>query len=121
MSPHDVACAVCETEPEKPSMAVQRQKASSTSEAPDRSASRRLKSGKLSQRLSGDLDTIVLMALRKEPARRYPSVDRLANDLRRHLKRLPVEARSDTLLYRTSKFAARHPFGVGASFIAVAL
>jgi eukaryotic-like serine/threonine-protein kinase len=120
MSPHDVACAVCETEPEKPSIAIQRQKHPLL---PKRAKSviPRPKSGKLSQRLRGDLDTIVLMALRKEPARRYPSVDRLANDLRRHLKRVPVEARSDTFLYRASKFVARHRMGVAASFVAAVL
>ena len=112
MAFHDIAFAVCETEPGKPSVVVQPRKAD---------AIHRRKSGRLSQRLRGDLDTIVLMALRKEPARRYPSVDRLANDLQRHLKRLPVEARPDTFLYRTSRFVARHRIGVAASLVAAVL
>ncbi len=67
---------------------------------------------KLSKRLSGDLDNIVLMALRKEPQRRYPSVEQFAQDIRRHLERLPVIARKDTFGYRTSKFITRHKAAV---------
>ena len=51
--------------------------------------------------MAGDLDNIVLMALRKEPRRRYASVEHLAEDLRRHLEGLPVSARKDTIGYRT--------------------
>ena len=63
---------------------------------------------RLRRRLSGDLDTIMLMALRKEPERRYASVDQLATDIRSHLKGRPVIARSDTFLYRTGKFVRRN-------------
>jgi serine/threonine protein kinase/TolB-like protein/Tfp pilus assembly protein PilF len=59
-------------------------------------------------RLSSDLDTIVLMALRKEPERRYASVAALAGDIRRYLDGQPVQARSDELGYRVAKFATRH-------------
>ena len=59
-------------------------------------------------RLSSDLDTIVLMALRKEPERRYASVAALAADIRRYLDGQPVQARSDDLGYRVAKFASRH-------------
>ncbi len=62
--------------------------------------------------LRGDLDTIVLMALRKEPERRYPSVDRLADDVRRHLTQRPVLARADSRLYRTRKFVRRQRVAV---------
>jgi non-specific serine/threonine protein kinase/serine/threonine-protein kinase len=58
--------------------------------------------------LQGDLDTIVLMALRKEPERRYRSADQLSEDLRRYLERRPVIARPDTLRYRTGKFVRRN-------------
>lgn len=58
--------------------------------------------------LKGDLDNIVARALRKEPARRYPSVAELAEDLRRHGEGLPVSARRDTLGYRAGKFARRN-------------
>ena len=62
----------------------------------------------LARRLRGDLDTILLRALRKEPERRYESVAAFAEDLRRHLRDLPVLARRDTLAYRASRFLARH-------------
>jgi serine/threonine-protein kinase len=58
--------------------------------------------------LRGDLDTIVLKALRDETARRYDSVERLARDVRAHLEGRPVSARPDTLRYRTGKFLRRH-------------
>ena len=60
------------------------------------------------RRIAGDLDNIVLMALRKEPERRYGSVEQLATDIRRHLDGLPVSARKDTFRYRTEKFVRRN-------------
>ncbi|MCB1561421.1 MAG: serine/threonine protein kinase [Xanthomonadales bacterium] len=69
------------------------------------------------RRLRGDLDRIVLKALRKEPPRRYASVDALADDLRRHRNGLPVSARPDSLGYRVSKFVSRNPAGVAASLL----
>ncbi|MEZ5463926.1 MAG: serine/threonine-protein kinase [Lysobacteraceae bacterium] len=69
------------------------------------------------RRLRGDLDRIVLKALRKEPPRRYVSVDALADDLRRHRKGMPVSARPDSLGYRLSKFVSRNPAGVIASLL----
>jgi eukaryotic-like serine/threonine-protein kinase len=69
-----------------------------------------------------DLDNIVLMALRKEPERRYASVEQFAEDIRRYLQRLPVIARRDTFLYRSSAFVARHKFAVTtASVVAMLL
>jgi len=73
----------------------------------------------LARALRGDLDTIVLAALRREPERRYPSVERLAADVRAHLDRLPVSARRDTLAYRASKFVRRH--ALASSFAGLAL
>jgi serine/threonine-protein kinase len=73
------------------------------------------------RRLRGDLDTIVLKALRKEPERRYASVEQLVEDLRRHDEGLPVRARSDTLAYRATKFVRRHRAGVAVALGAVAL
>jgi non-specific serine/threonine protein kinase/serine/threonine-protein kinase len=69
--------------------------------------------------LSGDLDVITLKALRKEPQRRYASVEQLAEDIRRHLDGLPVQAASDSLAYRTEKFVLRHKFGVAATLVIV--
>jgi non-specific serine/threonine protein kinase/serine/threonine-protein kinase len=87
-----IARAVCEEEPSRPSAA-----------APG---------------LPRDLDNVVLMALRKEPERRYASVDQLAEDLRRFLEGRPVAARKDTVAYRTSKFVTRHKAGVAAAALA---
>lgn len=67
--------------------------------------------------LRGDLDTVTLMALRREPDRRYASVDRLADDVRRHLAQRPVRARSDSWRYRSGKFARRHRVAVAAGII----
>ena len=94
-APEAIARAVCEEEPVRPSAAA--------------------------PALRGDLDNVVLMALRKEPERRYASVDQFADDLRRHLDGRPVAARKDTLLYRTTKFVSRHRAGVAAAALAALL
>jgi eukaryotic-like serine/threonine-protein kinase len=127
-TPHELSRAVCETEPERPSMAVLRKQlpANEGERRPaDESAVTPTREGspeKLSKRLSGDLDNIVLMALRKEPQRRYASVEQFAQDIRRHLEHLPVVARKDTFAYRMSKFIVRHKVGVTvAALVAVAL
>ena len=96
-SPVDVSRTITEQTPERPSTAVARGNGSSKPQVPS------------SKVLTGDLDNIVLMALRKEPSRRYQSVDLLSDDIRRHLESLPVRARKDTLGYRTGKFVRRNP------------
>lgn len=58
--------------------------------------------------LQGDLDNIVLMAIRKEPERRYSSVEQFALDIGRYLDGLPVLAQQDTFIYRAGKFIKRH-------------
>lgn len=68
--------------------------------------------------LSGDLDKIVLMALRKEPVRRYKSVEQFSEDIQRHLKGLPVIARPNTFSYRAEKFLRRN---LAASFVGTLL
>ncbi len=65
-------------------------------------------------RLGGELDAILLRALQKEPARRYPSAEALLEDLRRWRDGLPVRARPDSALYRVRKFVRRHRLGVVA-------
>jgi serine/threonine protein kinase len=60
------------------------------------------------RQLDPDLDNIVLMALRKEPQRRYGSVEQFSEDIRRYLENRPVRARRDTLGYRTGKFVRRN-------------
>jgi eukaryotic-like serine/threonine-protein kinase len=76
---------------------------------------------KLSRRLAGDLDNIVLMALRKEPQHRYSSAEQLSEDLRRHLDGLPVVARKPTLRYRSGKFVHRNLPWVIVAGVIVAL
>ena len=76
--------------------------------------------------LSGDLDNIVLKALSKLPEQRYPSVEALAQDLRRHLEGQPVHARAQSLPYRARKYLRRHAIGLGmgvgvSGLLAVAL
>lgn len=58
--------------------------------------------------LRGDLDNIVLKSIRKEPERRYDSVQEMADDIRRYLNGLPVKATADTFVYRLNKFVRRH-------------
>ena len=71
------------------------------------------------RRLQGDFDTIVLKALKREPERRYATVEALADDLRRCLDEHPIAARRDTLRYRMTKFVARNPIGVALAALAV--
>lgn len=73
------------------------------------------------RRLRGDLDAIVLKALREEPHQRYVSVDEMAADLRRHLDGLPVHARRGTLAYRVGRFVRRHTAAVVVSVLVVVL
>ncbi len=121
-TPHEISRAVCEADAEKPSAAVRHtlvpvddREQEKSAGAAALSAVRGSSPEKLSKRLNGDLDNIVLMALRKEPQRRYVSVDQFAQDIRRHLEHLPVIARKDTSAYRASKFITRHKAGVAAT------
>lgn len=118
----EVERVVCGTEPDRPSQAVLRTKEvvhiDGTTEriAPEAvSHARGTRPDRLRRRLGGDLDTIVLKALRKEPARRYASVEQLLEDVRRHLAGLPVNARADTSAYRLRKFIGRHRVSVAAA------
>ncbi|MFV2073922.1 MAG: tetratricopeptide repeat protein, partial [Thermoanaerobaculales bacterium] len=77
--------------------------------------------GRLRRRLAGDLDNIVLLALRNEPERRYASVEQLAEDVRRHLVRRPVTARPERAGYVAAKFVRRHWAGVAIAALAVTL
>src|SRR5579871_3603115 len=107
-SPIEIARVICEQTPTAPSI-VGRQNPSLA--PPD-----------ASRKLSGDLDNIVLMAMRKEPARRYVSVGQFAEDIEAFLGGYPVRARTDTWGYRSGKFIHRHRAGVIATIVvAVAL
>ena len=74
---------------------------------------------KLRKRLSGDLDNIVLMALRRDPLRRYASVEQFSEDIRLHLEGMPVIARPSTFAYRSSKFIRRHKAAVASAVLLV--
>ena len=87
----ELSRAVCEDQPRPPSEVVPR--------------------GELKRRLAGDLDTIVLKALRKEPERRYRTVEQLASDLRLHLEGRPITARPSSALYSLGKLVARNKLG----------
>ena len=118
----EVRRIVVETQPPAPSEAVRR--SASTAEGRDVALARGVSSDELVRALRGDLDTIVLCALQKEPARRYPSVEAFASDLRRHLDHLPVSARPDTLAYRAAKLVRRHALAsalAGACLLSVAV
>ena len=105
---------VCEVEPPPPSEAALTAGAAGGGEVTPQAVgtARAGTLERLRRRLQGDLDTVVLKALHKEPARRYASVSHFADDLRRHLNGLPVSARRDTLAYRGRKFIARHGVAV---------
>jgi tetratricopeptide (TPR) repeat protein len=64
--------------------------------------------------LRGDLDTIVLKAMHRDPARRYRSVEQFSEDILRYLENRPVTARPDTLVYRLSRFTARNRWSIAA-------
>jgi len=134
---HEVERTVCEIEPERPSEAIARvalafsaeddqssddlprpSAARSPTKTPEQVAALRGETpARLERILRGDLDNIALMALRKEPQRRYPSAEALAEDLRRHQDGHPVVAAPDTLRYRARKFLARNRVAVAAAVV----
>lgn len=95
---------ICYSDPRKPSSVL------ISKFDPDNSKSR-VRNPKL---LKGDLDNIVLMAMRKEPERRYLSVEQFAEDISRYLNSLPVLACEDSFSYRAEKFIQRNKVGVAA-------
>ncbi|MGI8432245.1 MAG: protein kinase domain-containing protein [Chthoniobacterales bacterium] len=104
-SAEEISRAITEQEPERPSTAAARPSAKQRSAI------------KNQQSLKGDLDNIVLMALRKEPERRYATVERFSEDIRRQLNGLPVSAHKDAFQYRTAKFVRRNKIGVTAALL----
>ncbi len=99
---HEKMQIVCETEPRKPSH-------TEVTKVTER----------WSRKLAGDLDSITLKALRKEPERRYVSAAELMDDIQRYLSGLPVRASRDTFFYRTAKFIRRNKTFVAATAIVV--
>ncbi len=124
----EVERAVVEVPPERPSTAVSRVETvpsggdGETTITPETvSRARSVQPHQLRRVLTGDLDTILLAALRKEPQRRYGTVEQFAEDVRRSLDGLPVRAHKDSLGYRARKFIQRNrvPIGVGATIVAL--
>ena len=70
-----------------------------------------------SSSLKGDLDNIVLKALRKEPERRYTTIEQFRIDIQRHLDKLPIFAGGDSWRYRTAKFISRHRYGASMALL----
>jgi eukaryotic-like serine/threonine-protein kinase len=112
-SSDEIERAICEEDPEKPSAVIDHAEGALTPQSV--SETREGAPDKLRRKLRGDLDNIMLMALRKEPQRRYASVLQFSEDVRRHLQGLPVLARRDTPGYRAAKFVGRHKTGVAAA------
>jgi len=81
----------------------------------EKAALRQSSTAKLQKILRGDLDTIILKALKHSPAERYASVTAIAEDLRRYLAHQPISVRGDSALYRLAKFTRRHTAGVAAA------
>jgi len=151
-SPYELAQAVCETTPERPSSVIRRPvslmpallsnsartKTEANGKAPDGSSTdlretafkttielvstcRSTTPDKLRRTLSGDLDQIILKALRKEPERRYASAREFAEDLRSYLRGLPISARHGTFAYRTGKFMKRNKIILSVTAVFVLL
>src|ERR1700734_4180980 len=111
----DIERAICEKDPPLPSQAVGTDVSAETRGITE---SRGVSAGRLRRMLRGDLDNIIIMAMRKEPERRYSSSQQMSSDIQRYLDGKPIIARRDTLSYRTAKFVRRHwlpvTAGVGA-------
>lgn len=113
---------VCDTEPPRPSQAIadngfagSEVKTRRIEEVSQAETTRTTSAINNPQLLKGDLDNIVLKALKKEPDRRYESVEQFSEDIRRYLAELPVSARPDTFSYRASKFIKRNRVAVVAA------
>ena len=98
-SPFELERDICEKEPELPSVALK------AAQAADKKGSH---TGREAKRLRGDVDCVAMMALRKDPAKRYATVERFSADIDRHLEGFPVEARKGSPQYRYARFVRRH-------------
>lgn len=118
-SPAALIDAIVQCDPPKPSEIVGEAPAGADDTIESMAAARASTGPRLRQALSGDLDTIVLKALRKAPSERYANVTAFADDLRRHLDDEPISARSDTIHYRAVKFVRRHRAAVAIAAVAI--
>ncbi len=109
-TPSEIEQIICEEAPTRPSTAVSQREEQQTAATP-------MSSAQLCTTLRGDLDLMVMKALRKEPERRYDAVDQLADDIRHTLNGHPVSAHPDRWTYRAGKFVHRHRWGVGVAAV----
>jgi len=117
----DLEHIVCASKPAPPSAMVSRVDRESSGFMQDLARCRNTTVTRLKRSLRGDLDNIVMMAMRREPARRYSSVEQLSNDVKHWLDGLPVIATRDSFRYRAGKFTRRYALplaGVGIAFAA---
>ena len=124
----DVSRSVLESIPPRPSTAVRRvtsivHRNGVTEQIEPRVVTERRGTSpdRLRRRLRGDLDTIAMRALRKEPDRRYPTAEDLAQDVDRHLSHLPIRFGADDFAYRARKFLRRHRIGMATAAVVVLL
>jgi serine/threonine protein kinase len=123
---HEVVRVICEEDPTLPSTAVTETAEATISGKPVSvtpqliSRSRETTPAELRRELSGDLDNILLRVLRKEPQRRYASVKDFSDDLHRRLKREPVAARRQSVVYRLGKLVQRNPGWIMAAVLLAA-
>jgi serine/threonine protein kinase len=111
----EIIKAVCETEPVRPSAWRDTETRRRGDTEKNRSLTASPRRFIPASQLKGDLDNIILKALRKEPERRYSSVEQFSEDIRRQLEGLPVTASKDTWNYRASKFIQRNRISVAAA------
>jgi serine/threonine protein kinase/Flp pilus assembly protein TadD len=114
----EICRVICEQQPTKPSTAVSEKGNAAIEKF---STSRGVTSQKLRKQLHGDLDNIVLAALRKESHLRYASAQAISDDMGRYLDGYTVSARQPTWRYRAGKYLTRHKVGVATSLIIVLL
>ena len=124
--PKDIEKAILETDPKRPSTVVTNPTLDPTTGDHDLSPAdigrnRATSPNRLSKKLTGDLDNIVLMAMRKEPERRYQSPQALMDDIKRYLNHEPVSAQPDSWRYRSSKFVRRNALAVVATMVVAGL
>ena len=121
-NPLEIARVICDEEPRRPSTVVTQgqaeSKAGKTGTAAEQvSAARATEPSRLARQLRGDLDAILLKALRKEPEKRYATAGELGDDIRRFLEGRPVQAQRGTGVYRARKFLVRHRAVVALSAV----
>jgi eukaryotic-like serine/threonine-protein kinase len=113
----DDARTICETEPLRPSRRVDTTSADATTDLAMIAHQRGVEPAALRRAIRGDLDHLVLMALRKEPERRYSGASALRDDIQRYRRGEPIAARPDSWSYRTRKFVVRNRVTVSAAVL----